>query len=91
MQNTKFNFLNNKSPKDLVNAQRKATKQALNEKNIPFRSFSFIKNSENEIGSIFAFLILETVILGKLLNVNPYDQPGVEIVKSKTKKILLNN
>ena len=33
--------------------------------------------------------MLETIIIGKLLNINPFDQPAVEQVKIETKKILL--
>ena len=39
-------------------------------------------------GKLFSYFIIETVILGKLLNINPYDQPAVEQVKLSTKKIL---
>ena len=35
---------------------------------------------------MFIFFILETILLGKALNVNPYDQPAVELIKTETKK-----
>ena len=39
--------------------------------------------------SYFVFSFLETILLGKLLNVNPYDQPSVELIKKETKKNLI--
>jgi glucose-6-phosphate isomerase len=37
---------------------------------------------------LFCFFILETILLGRALNVNPFDQPSVELIKIETKKIL---
>ena len=37
------------------------------------------------------FFILETILLGKALNVNPYDQPAVELIKTETNKFLKRN
>ena len=58
-------------------------------KNIPFRSFEIKKRDEKSLGELFCFFILETILLGKLLNINPYDQPAVELIKKQTKKILI--
>ena len=56
--------------------------------NIPFRSFYIKKRSEETLGELFTFFILETILLGKALNINPYDQPSVELIKKETKKFL---
>ena len=40
------------------------------------------------MGQLFSFFIIETILLGKLLKVNPFDQPSVELIKTETKKIL---
>jgi glucose-6-phosphate isomerase len=40
------------------------------------------------LGELFCFFILETILLGKALNLNPYDQPAVELIKIETKKLL---
>tara|TARA_B100000131_G_scaffold279718_1_gene285069 strand:+ start:294 stop:419 length:126 start_codon:yes stop_codon:yes gene_type:complete len=40
------------------------------------------------LGELFCFFILETILLGRLLKVDPFDQPSVELIKVKTKKIL---
>ena len=66
----------------------KRQKTFLEKKKIPYRQFFLKKNDESELGSIFTFFVLETILLSSLMNVNPYDQPGVEEVKIETKKFL---
>ena len=58
------------------------------QKKIPFRSFRILKRNEQSLGELFCFFILETILLGRALNVNPFDQPSVELIKVETKKIL---
>ena len=85
-----FEYLKNKSVNDVKQAQFKATKKVFQRKNIPFRSFELNKRNEESLGELFVFFILETILLGKAINVNPYDQPSVELIKNETKKILNN-
>ena len=33
--------------------------------------------------------MLETILIGKALKINPFDQPAVELIKKETKKILV--
>jgi glucose-6-phosphate isomerase len=61
----------------------------LEDKNIPFRSFQVMKRDEKSLGELFCFFILETILLAKALNINPYDQPAVELIKIQTKKKLI--
>ena len=69
-------------------AQFHATQNVFNKKNIPFRSFIIKKRSEQTLGELFAFFILETILLGKMLMINPFNQPDVELIKIETKKII---
>ncbi len=71
-----------------LDAQCRATKNIFKKKKIPYRHFILKENDEEELGSIFTFLVLETILLARLMNVNPYDQPAVEEIKIETKKIL---
>ena len=57
-------------------------------KNIPFRQFVFNKKEEVELGRVFTFFVLETILLARLLNINAFDQPAVDQVKIETQKIL---
>ena len=82
-------FLRNKKISDIIYAQKKATENVFNKKNIPFRSFEIKKRDEQALGELFCFFILETILLGRMLNINPYDQPAVELIKKETKRLLI--
>ena len=82
-------FLKNKKISNIIYAQKKATENIFNKKKIPFRSFEIARRDEKTLGELFCFFILETILLGKLLDVNPFDQPAVELIKKETKKILI--
>ena len=82
-------FLKNKKISDIIYAQKKATENVFKKKKIPFRSFEIARRDEKALGELFCFFILETILLGKLLDVNPFDQPAVELIKKETKKILI--
>ena len=84
-------YLKDKNLDKILEAQFLATQMVYKKKNIPFRSFVIGKRSEQTLGELFTFFILETILLGKALNVNPYDQPSVELIKKDTKKILINS
>ena len=85
------NYLKNKSFLDIKIAQKKATQNVFKNKKIPFRSFNVLNRSENSLGEIFTFFMLETILLGHALKVNPFDQPSVELIKIETNKILKKN
>ena len=82
-------YLKNKNVFKIPEAQFLASQKVFKKKNIPFRSFHLNKRNEKSLGELFTFFILETILLGKLLNINPYNQPAVELIKTDTKKILL--
>ena len=83
-------YLRNKKMSDILYSQFRATQNVFLKKKIPFRSFIIKKRDEKTLGELFAFFILETILLGKALNINPYDQPAVESIKVNTFKILKN-
>ena len=82
-------FLKNKDINQIMFAQKKATEIVFKKKNIPFRSFEIKKRDEKTLGELFCFFILETMLIGKALKINPFDQPAVELIKKETKKILV--
>ena len=83
-----MDFLNNKKLKFIIDSQCNATKNIFHSKKIPFRQILFDRKDENQLGEIFTFFVLETILLSRLMNVNPFDQPAVEQVKIKTKEFL---
>ena len=83
------NYLKNKDVNKIIYAQKIATEKVFIKKNIPFRSFEIDKRDEKTIGELFCFFILETILLGRALKLNPFDQPAVELIKTQTKKLLI--
>jgi len=84
-------YLKNKNLSQVTLAQKKATENVFKNKNIPFRSFEINKRDEKTLGELFCFFILETILIGQSMNLNPYDQPAVELIKVETKKLLIKN
>ena len=85
------NYLKNKNLQNILYNQFLATQSVFTKKKIPFRSFVIEKRDESTLGLLFTYFILETILLGKLLKINPYDQPSVELIKRETKKKLINS
>ena len=72
----------------IKNAQKNALIQSLKKNKIPFREFKVNNINEETLGELFSYFILETILVGKLVGINPFNQPAVEQVKISTKKIL---
>ncbi|MDC0855207.1 glucose-6-phosphate isomerase [Candidatus Pelagibacter sp.] len=85
----RMSYLKNRNLHQIKLSQKLATENVFLKKNIPFRSFIILKRDEKTLGELFSFFILETILIGKMLNLNPYDQPAVELIKNETKKILI--
>ena len=82
------NFLDKKTLGDVKKSQKNALIKALKINKIPFREFTVKKIDETTIGQLFSYFILETIAIGKLSKINPFNQPAVEQVKIFTKKLL---
>ena len=85
----KVKFLKKKNLEFIINSQFEATKKIFNLKKIPFREIVFYNKDEKELGKIFTFFVLETILLSRLMNVNPFNQPEVEKIKIETKRFLI--
>tara|TARA_B100002052_G_scaffold121642_1_gene111956 strand:+ start:1050 stop:2204 length:1155 start_codon:yes stop_codon:yes gene_type:complete len=84
------NYLKNKDVNKILYAQKKATENVFRKKNIPFRSFEINKRDEKSLGELFCFFILETILIGEALKIDPFNQPAVELIKKETTKILIS-
>jgi len=82
------NFLNNKKLSKIKISQKLALTKSFTNKNISFRELKIQRSKEEVLGELFSYFIIETIIIGKLLEINPFDQPAVEQVKVFTKKLL---
>ena len=83
-----YNFLKNKSVKSVMIAQRDSVKKVFQKQGLKFRNFEILNKDEESLGIIFTYFMLETILLGKLMKLNPFDQPAVESIKKETKKAL---
>ena len=69
-------------------AQKDAVKRVFKRKGLKFRNFEIFNKDEESLGIIFTYFMLETILLGKLMKLNPFDQPAVEQIKKITKQQL---
>lgn len=80
--------LANKSLKEINSIIYDSFKKSFNELNFPFFETIFEEISEIEIGRFMEYKMLEIVFLAKLLEIDPFDQPGIESYKRNLKKFL---
>jgi glucose-6-phosphate isomerase len=76
-----------KSPENLLQSQYLGLVQTFKNRKIPHRIIkcsSDPANRESNILELFAYNILETIILAYAQNINPYDQPAVDQIKKNT-------
>lgn len=66
---------------ELMKAELEGTKMAFKEANRPFITFKMSKNDEDSLGQLIMFLESLTALMGEYLNIDPFDQPGVEAGK----------
>lgn len=83
-----LNYLGSHSLEKLINTEKKATELALTERNRMNNTIVFPELNEHTVGQFIYMLELETAFVGELLNINAYNQPGVELGKHYTYGIL---
>ncbi|HEY4078294.1 MAG TPA: hypothetical protein VGM26_15295 [Rhizomicrobium sp.] len=71
-------YLAGKKLGDLVAAEERATAQTLFKNGRPVRRIHLAKVDEFHMGALMMHFMLETIIMGKLMGVDPFNQPGVE-------------
>jgi glucose-6-phosphate isomerase len=74
----KLDYLAGKKLGDLVDAEARATAQTLFKNGRPVRQIHLAKVDEFHMGALMMHFMLETIIMGKLMGVDPFNQPGVE-------------
>ncbi|HOH60731.1 MAG TPA: glucose-6-phosphate isomerase, partial [Candidatus Cloacimonadota bacterium] len=77
-------YLGGKKLSELLNAERFATEIALTKAERPNCNLIFSEIDELTLGEAIMMYEIQTVFTGKLLNINPLDQPGVEAGKIAT-------
>jgi len=82
------NIIEGKTISSIMQAIVGGTKLAYVKQGVPFMEIVFKSISIEEIAAFMQFKMIEMMYLGKLFNVNAFDQPHVELYKSETKNIL---
>lgn len=73
---------------DIVSAQAHALPEALGRAGRPVRTIDLAKLNEKTLGALLMHFMIETILAGRLLGVDPFDQPAVELAKVLTKERL---
>jgi glucose-6-phosphate isomerase len=81
-------YLAGKKLGDLVDAEARATAQTLSKNGRPVRQIHLPKVDEFHVGALMMHFMLETIIMGRLMGVDPFDQPGVEEGKILAREFL---
>lgn len=77
-------YLGGRKLSELLNAERTATEYALSKAGRPNANIAFPQLDEYHLGEFIMFYEIQTVFTGKLLHIDPLDQPGVEAGKIAT-------
>ncbi len=81
LESPAFSHLEGRSLAELMNAEREGTEVALREAGRPLCRIELCKLDAFHVGQYFAFLEIATAYAGALLEIDPFDQPGVEAGK----------
>jgi len=84
----KQDYLAGKRPGDLIAAQSRGTAQTLFKNGRPVRLIHTAKVDAFSMGALMMHFMLETILMGRLMGVDPFDQPGVEEAKILSKQYL---
>jgi glucose-6-phosphate isomerase len=84
----KLNILNGVEFLDLINLQAESIEEALTQKGVPVDILTIENISERSIGGLVFYFEILTTLVAKGIEINPYDQNGVEIGKNILKEKL---
>lgn len=83
-----FEYLKGHGLGDILIASQKATTQALSIAKRPNITMTLPQVSADAMGELFMHYEIFTAMMGALYQINPFDQPGVELGKKLTKEFL---
>jgi glucose-6-phosphate isomerase len=85
-RSTGLDYLAGRTAGDLVAAQAEALPQALARAGRPVRIIDLPRLDERAVGALMMHMMLETILAGRLLGIDPFDQPAVELAKQITRE-----
>ncbi|HOO32987.1 MAG TPA: glucose-6-phosphate isomerase [Thermotogota bacterium] len=71
-------YLGDKTLNELINAEQKATAYAVKNHGRPNMTVEFPEINEENVGEFIFVYEFATALLGYMMKINPFDQPGVE-------------
>jgi glucose-6-phosphate isomerase len=74
---------------DLVAAQAHGVPEALAQAGRPVRTFDIARPDEEAIGALMMHFMIETILAGRMLGIDPFDQPAVELAKVLSRERLV--
>jgi len=83
-------FLGGRHVGELTAAQSLSVAEALRQAGRPVRVIDMPRLDERAIGGLMMHFMIETILAGDLLGVDPFDQPGVELAKRLAKQRLMS-
>lgn len=81
-------FIGGRAVGDVVAAQAQAITEALREAGRPVRVIDLDSLDERNVGALLMHFMIETILAGRMLGLDPFDQPAVELAKVLTKRHL---
>ncbi len=83
-----FGYLKKVSLEQIMQIEKDSTKKALRQNTVNCADIFIEKSDEFTLGGLYISFMIATAKAGEILNINPFDQPGVELSKSMTKQAL---
>jgi glucose-6-phosphate isomerase len=84
----KLQYLSDSDLSSLIKRELEGTAAALTNNGVQNMTVIFDKINESSTGDFIMFYELLTAVVGKLLNIDPYNQPGVELGKKITQVLM---
>jgi glucose-6-phosphate isomerase len=81
-----LDYLAGRTAGDLVAAQAVAVPEALRKAGRAVRAFDLARLDERGVGALMMHFMLETILAARLLDIDPFDQPAVELAKVITRE-----
>jgi len=84
----KDHYLGGRTLNELLKAEEQGTRSALTKAQRPNLTVTVDEISATTVGELFFFFEMATAYMGELMNINAFDQPGVELAKVYTHALM---
>ncbi|MFC1659256.1 hypothetical protein ACFL0U_01675 [Pseudomonadota bacterium] len=89
IKNFKYKKINGKYLSEILKIEEKSTIEVIKNQNLPVRVVEFESLNEQSLSMLMMQMFLEVIILCRVKNINPFDQPAVELRKKIARRDLL--